>query len=763
MKRGNPVSWLGRFVVNHPLWVILLTIAMTAAAAAGLKNIEFTNNYRVFFSKDNPQLIAFDALQDTYSKSDNLLFILEPANGNIFTRENLQAVVELTQSGWQLPYSSRVDSISNFQHTVAQGDDLQVSDLVESPLTLSDSRLQQIREIALHEPLLRNRLISKSGHVAGVNVTVQLPGTNPMEAMEIADAARKIAAGFMHRHPDINLRLSGMVMLNNAFGEASLKDNQTLVPIMYGIVFFVLIACLRSITATLSVMVLMVFSIVAAMGLGIWMGVKLTPTSAISPTIILTMSVADCVHFLVTMLHNMRLGHAKKQAIQESLRINFQPIFLTSATTAIGFLSMNFSDAPPFRDLGNIVAMGVFIAFIFSITLLPAMMTVLPVRTKIQDEPDNRYMKKLAEFVIRWRKILLIGNGLLALVLISLAPSNELNDEFVKYFDETIQFRQDADFLSANMGGIYTMEYALQTNESGAINEPVFLQQVEAFRNWLSAQPEVVHVNSITDTYKRLNKTMHGDDPQWYKLPEKRDLAAQYLLLYEMSLPYGLDLNDQINLDKSGIRVIVTLQNLSTTQMLEIEQRIKHWLQKNMPDIKAFGASPVLMFSHIGKRNIIRMLIGTLAALVVISLLLIFAFRSLKLGLISLLPNLIPAGMAFGIWALVDGRIGLALSVVTGMTLGIVVDDTVHFISKYQRARREHGYDSQDAVRYAFSTVGIALWITSAVLVCGFIVLSTSHFTMNEGMGLMTAITIAVALLLDFFFLPPLLMSLEKK
>ena len=230
-----------------------------------------------------------------------------------------------------------------------------------------------------------------------------------------------------------------------------------------------------------------------------------------------------------------------------------------------------------------------------------------------------------------------------------------------------------------------------------------------------------------------------------------------------MSLPYGLDLNDQINLDKSGIRVIATMHNLSTEGMLSVERRVNNWLQNNMQGIDVKGASPVLMFSHIGKRNAIRMLLGTLAALVLISFLLIAAFRSIKMGLLSLIPNLVPAGMAFGIWALIDGNIGLSLSVVTGMTLGIVVDDTVHFISKYRRARIEHGYSSEDAVRYAFSTVGVALWITSAVLICGFTVLSTSHFTMNNGMGLMTAITIAIALFLDFLFLPPLLMSMDKK
>ena len=579
----------------------------------------------------------------------------------------------------------------------------------------------------------------------------------------MAAEARKIAAAIEAKYPGIKLHLTGMVMMNNAFSESSANDLKTLVPLMYGIVVFALFLSLRSVSATVSVVFLIVLSVLAALGMAGWLGWSLTPTSAISPTIILTMAVADCVHVLVTMLHNMRIGHEKKQAIQESLRINFQPVFLTSITTAIGFLSMNFSDAPPFRDLGNIVAMGVTIAFILTITFLPAVMTILPVRVRIRDDLDNTAMNRLAGFVIRRRKSLLLANGLLAIGLISFAPLNELNDEFVKHFDHTIEFRRSTDFLNENMGGIYNIEFSIHAEGEGAINEPKYLQQVEEFSKWLERQPEVVHVNTITDTYNRLNKNMHGDDSEWYKLPEQRDLAAQYLLLYEMSLPYGLDLNDQINIDKSSIRLIASMESISSNQMLDAEQRMNGWLQEYMAFSKTEAASPVLMFSHIGKRNIIRMIAGTLLALVLISFILIAAFRSLKLGLISLIPNLLPAGIAFGIWGLIDGKIGLGLSVVTGMTLGIVVDDTVHFISKYRRARIEKGMDSQESVRYAFATVGVALWITSAVLFCGFIVLSFSHFTMNSAMGLMTAITIAVALFMDLLFLPPILMIMEKK
>ncbi|HIL45281.1 MAG TPA: RND family transporter, partial [Candidatus Thioglobus sp.] len=674
MKQKRMLLSFSIFVTEHPWWVLLLTLIAVSGMSIGARNLTLETDYRVYFSEENPQLIAFDEIQDTYNKSDSVLFIVEPSDGNVFTSKTLEAIQRLTEKAWKIPYSSRVDSITNFQHTQADEDDLIVADLVVDP-QLSREEINKIKQVALHEPLLVNRLISSKGHVSGINVTLQLPGKDPFETTEVASSVRLLAAEIEKSYPDIKIHLTGMAMFTNAFIESAMNDNKTLVPLMYSIVILVLFISLRSFSATFSVIILILFSVVSALGIAGWLGWYLTSTSAIAPTIILTMAIADCVHILATQLHHMRIGHEKKKAIQESLLINFHPVFLTTITTAIGFLSMNFSDAPPFRDLGNIVAIGVMLAWLFSITFLPALMSILPIKVKPKDELNNSLMEHLSEWVIKYRKSLLIFNGALALAMISLVPQNQLNDEFVKYFDKSTEFRQSTDFLNENMGGLYNLEFSIHTNGSGGISEPKFLQNVQQLIDWLKTQPEVIHTNTITDTFKRLNKNMHGDKNEWYRLPENRELAAQYLLLYEMSLPYGLDLNDQINIDKSGIRIITTLESLSSNQVLEIETRIKEWLSQNMTDYKVELASPILMFSHIGSRNIMGMLTGSAIALVLISLILIVAFKSFKLGMISLIPNLIPAGVAFGIWALIDGQVGLGISVVSGMTLGIVVDD----------------------------------------------------------------------------------------
>lgn len=745
--------------------IVLITIVLVALTTLGFP-LKFDTDYRVFFSDDNPQLRAFEHLQNTYTRNDNVMIVLAPKDGQVFTNKTLDAVEWLTEQAWQTPYSIRVDSISNFQHTYAEEDDLIVGDLIEDSTSLSETDIARIKQIALAEPQLINKLISPKAHVTAVNIIVELPGKNTAaEIPEIAKFVRELADKLRIRNPQIEVYLTGMVMMNNSFPEAAKSDMQNLLPVMYIVILGMLWLLLRGFSGTVSTFLVISFSIISAMGIAGLFGISLSGPSATAPTMILTLAIADSVHFLVSLRHEMRVnGREKNAAIIESLRINFQPIFLTSLTTAIGFLSMNFGEVPPFHDLGNIVAMGVTIAFLLSVVFLPALMAILPVRIKPQTTQTLHPMDYLGEFVVRRRQSLMWGMAVFIILLVSFLPRNELNDVFTEYFDETFAFRRATDFLTENLTGLYDNHYSLSSGEAGGISNPEFLQKVDEFAQWYRQQPDVIHVSTITDTLKRLNKNLHGDNPEYYRLPQQRDLAAQYLLLYEMSLPYGLDLNNQINIDKSATRVSITMNTISTNEILALEQRAQDWLKNNgLPGMQVHGASTTIMFANIGERNIKSMLLGATIALILISMVLIIALRSLKFGLISLIPNLVPTAMAFGLWGIFVGQVGMGLSVVAGLTIGIVVDDTIHYLSKYLRARREKGLAPEEAVRYAFRSVGLALWVTSVVLIAGFLILFQSHFIVNSNMGIMTAITLFFALLADFLFLPPLLMKLEEK
>ena len=756
---------LAQFVLDNRLLVISISLVLVGLLSYGCIKLLPDTSYKAYFSEDNPELIAFEKIEDTYTKNDNVIFVLAPKNQNVFTGETLSIVEELTIDSWQIPFSTRVDSITNFQFTEAMEDDLIVRDMAKNSSSLTLDEIQKVKQRVLAEPLLINQLVSESGHVTGVNVTLTIPPAELTAATpEIAAFARQLQDKIEKNHPQIKVYLSGMIMMDDAFNQSAINDFTKLLPVSFAVMMLLLAFLVGRFFGTLATFIIIVFSIFSALGVGGYLGYPLTGSSPSTPIIILTVAIANCVHVLTTYAHSLKNGAHQKDAMHDSLKINLQPIFLASVTTAIGFLTMNFSEVPPFNHLGTLVAVGVLISFLLSISFLPALVTLLPKSNVKLSENDGEFLTRFANFVIANKKAclwLMVGGVTLAIINI---PKNELNDVFVHYFDEKIDFRTDTDFMVENMTGAYTINFSLEASESGGISDPGFLSDVENFSIWLENQPETIHVARFTEIMKRLNKNMHGDDPAYYVLPNNRELAAQYLLLYEMSLPYGLDLNNQINVDKSSTNVKSTLRTISSKEGIALDARAKRWVEQNTTKIdRVDSASTFLMFSNIGQRNIKTMLFGTVIALILISGILILALKSLKLGALSLIPNLIPAAVGFGIWGLLVGQVGLSLSLVTGMSFGIVIDYTVHFMSKYLRAKREQGMVPEDAVRYAFKTVGQALLVTTMILVIGFGILGTSTFYFNAGMGQMTAMIILVACVAVFLLLPPLLLKIEDK
>ncbi|MCZ6694066.1 MAG: MMPL family transporter [Bacteroidetes bacterium] len=745
-------------------WLVLIGSLLLFFAAVSGGMMGFNSDYHAFFSDDNPQLIAFEELQSIYTKDDNVFILINRKDGkDIFDKKTLSAVEKLTEKAWQTPYSSRVDAITNFQYTRAVADDLYVDDLISDAHVKSAEELAELKLIATTDSRLVKRLINKDATATGINITIRLPDVQTFENVEIAAFVREMVEEFEVENPELETHLSGMVMLNNAFMEASGNDAAKLTPLMLLIVIITILLTTRTITGTFASLLVIIASIGSTMGIGAYIGMALTPPSAAFMNIVLTLAVADSIHILITLIQGMRTGLSKRDAVVESLRVNFMPIFITSLTTVIGFLSMNFGDSPAFSDLGNLTAIGLTAAFIFSVTLLPAVLTILPVRVKeVREESKTKVpmLDRLADFVIVNKRAVIIGCSLFIIGTSLLALKNELNDDFVKYLSKNISFRNDTDYISENLTGIYTLEFSVNAGEDGGISDPKYLHKLKEFEKFLYSYPEIIHVNAFTDVMRHLNKSMHGDQKEYFKIPESREQAAQFLLLYEMSLPFGLDLNNQVNVDKSGTRVIATMDNIKTGKMIEISEAASAWLKKNAPEhMYTEGTSNAMMFAHLTKRQITGMIFGTLLAMALIAIVLGVALKSFKYGALSLIPNITPVLAGLGIWGLFYGFVNAGIAMVFGMTLGIVVDDTVHFLSKYLRARREHGLSAEDSVRYAFTTVGKAMVVTSFVLVAGFMVMAQSDFGINSDMSKITVFIIVLAIILDFLLLPALLIS----
>lgn len=755
---GNFADLVVRF---RWLWIIL-GLAVTISVGTGLGKLHLNPDARVFFAEENPDRQALDRFEAEFAKDDNLIVVITPPSGDVFSPANMRMMGEMTEKAWLLPHVRRVNSLTNFQHTYAIDDEMIVRDLIEDLDNIDAAEAAEAREVALSRTELVHALVSPDGKFAALQVMFRLPGTDPeTEVPEVVAESHELLAEFRAAYPDTKFGMTGSVAISNQFSESAKDDLGSLTPLMFAVILLLVFLAFRSLVGVL--MTVTVIAMAAIIGLGAlgWSGVAMNSVTVLAPLIIMTLAVASVVHILASVRQTMTETPDQKEWARVAVAEHGSEIMIACITTAIGFLALNFSISPPFRELGNVVAVGVIASLFLTLTFLPSLVAVVPMKRREQMASVDGLMRPVAEFVIAWRKPLLVVMSLIVLALASGIPKLVLEDDFVRYFDERYELRQDSDYYETNLGGMNVLEYPLPAGRADGINDPEFLAKAAAFSEWLRAQPEVRHVRTLTDTIARLNMNMHGDDPAMFKLPEDEQSAAQFLFLYELSLGYGMDLTDQINVDRSAMRITASFANTTTKKMLSVDARAQEWFAANAPSMAVAPTGMTQVFNLISYRDVRAMLTGTVLALVAISLLLLLLLRDVKLGLLSLIPNLVPAAMAFGVWGYTVGAVTLAIAVVIAMTLGIVVDDTVHFLGKYKEARRE-GKSSEDAVRHAFDKVGMALCVTTVALVAGFLILAQSGFAVNGDMAKLTALTIIFALIADFLLLPALLITIDK-
>ena len=736
----------------------LLVIGGLAAGAGHLATVDV--DVRNHFGKDNPHIVALDRLEDTYALSDAAFVAVAPQAGTVFTREALAAIDELTEQLWLTPHVTRVDSITNYSHSQGIGDDLVVETLVTDAGSLSDEELERIERIALQTEEVAGRFVSRDGRVAGLIVSVALPPDRQLGKAEVTDYLHAVAAQARGKYSAIDYHLTGEIILNSAMREAVETDTGLLGPVAFAAMLLVALVLLRSIWATVTIFVMLVCVLLSSLGFAGWTGMTLFGESGAALFVLMSVTVAHSVHIIEAVMEGMRQGLDRQGAVTRSLELNLWPVFLTSLTTAIGFLSLNMADMPPFQVMGNIVAFGSMGAFACSVTLLPALLSLLPLRAGKPGPGAMAFFDRFGRFVVSYRTILLCSSGAVMVVLVAGISRVELQENWLEHLDESYEFRRSIDFVSENFSGVETYEYSLDAGREGGITDVGYLERVDAFVEWYREQPEVVHVFAITDILKRLNMNLHGDDPDERVLPASSDLAAQYLLLYEFSLPVGRDLNNLINVERSTSRVSVVLSSLTSTEKIELDDRAHEWLRRNAPGMETRATGIAVVGAYSIQRNIEDMLIGTFIAMTIVSSILLLVFRSLRLGLITLIPNFFPAAMAMGLWGYLVVEVGISAAVVTAIAFGIIVDDTIHFMTKYVSARKRGELPSQ-SVQYAFRNVGRPLMVTTLVFALGFLVFAASGLIPNQTLGLLTGMTVIIALVADFLLLPPLLMLLD--
>lgn len=741
-------------LVRHDKWFFALGLLLLLAAAIGLKDLTFSSDNRAFFGDDNPDLIALQEIEDRYARSDTLLFGVIGSE-NLCTVEGLERLRSFTAQAWLLPDVLRVDSAANFNHSYAEGDDIIVEPLLpeEGEITAADA--ERLQTIALTSDELLNRLIAPDCRAFGISVHL-VPAENAgTKRSEIARIARQTKADWQAAAPELSVHVSGGVIGAVSINEAAERDLFRLVPVAFVIVTVLMLLGLGSISGWIGTTIVTLCGTLATLGFAGWLGISLIPATAVSPLSVMVLITASCVHIILGFSRHMESSGTRAQAAQTTLEENIAAVTVTNLTTAIGFLCLNFAESPPLAEMGTIVSFGILMGWLLTGLFLPLILRCMPDwRFRPVRVPPGA-LAALASLAMNRRGVLtafVIGTVVATAGLTQI----RFNDSPLRYFDESFSFRTDSDAIERSLTGMEAVQFELRSGDGGSVFDPEFLRRADRFADWMRTQDKVLFVGAVTDIVKRLNRTLQGGEAEGYRIADSQEANAQAMMLYELSLPVGQDMNQMLDIDRTATIVTAVLRDADGQDIARFATAAQAWLRENEPLLKTDATGVGVAFSRLTQRNNQAMLYGMLTVMVLVSGLMILTLRNARLGLVSLVPNVLPAILAFGLWGWLVGDVNLGSTVVTTMTFGIVVDDTVHILMHYQRHRRS-GLAPEAAMRQTFSTVGTALMVTSIAIASGFIVMTQSGFAINQHLGALTTIVIVLALLTDLILLPAVL------
>ncbi len=754
-----PVSRLNRalvgFIARRPGLAIAAGLLTVLVLAPGLGKLEADFTHRGFFWDDDPKIRAFDAFQRRFGNDDIVSLTMHSPSG-IFDQDSVKLLRELTERMWMVPEVIRVDTLINFNWVHPVGDDILIEPLL--PEGLTDAQLAERKRVALEHETLPGYLVSRDGNTAVVNARIKPGFEKSSDARGIVLATRAIVAKLQGRG-DHRIRIGGGPTLTYAFEEASRADVARLAPLAIGIAAVFLLALLRSALAIgLSISVVLL-STLGAFGLAGHAGLVQTAMSTAVPTILIAVGIADTVHVIIGFVDLLRRGVPQREAAHRALTRNLLPTFLTSLTTAVGFLSFITANLKPLSVLGVMAGFGTLLAWLLTqlvvggaIFLLPFRVRPLPPERAARTE---RQANRLIDFVARRRWPIIGVTVVLSSAALIYALGVDVSSDPVKYFRRGTPAREANEFAQSSLGGGRAVELVVESGAEEGIKDPAFLSRVDALRTWLLAQPHISKVISVLDVMKQMNRALHEGAPAEYRLPNDRESVAQLLLLYTMGLPQGMDLNDQISVKNDALRVTVVNTVNTSRETVALVHRIE--AQARALGLEVSGTGKYYLYQNTNDYVVDSFVQSLWFANLAIGLIMMLFLRSVKLGIISMLPNVVPLFAGGALLRFIGQPLDMGTVLVASITLGISIDDTSHVLANFVRLRQQ-GEPPLEALKAVMAHAGPALLSTNGILIVAFASFATAQFTPNIFMGILTAFILTLALVADVFFTPALLL-----
>lgn len=753
----------GNWLVNQRRTLLVLSLLLGLLCGSGLVMTRFNTSVAELLSDSDPLLDELVAMEERFPTPWTITFALTAGDqyGSVFNQQTLAALRDLNERYQALPRATRLSSLLSYRSPQRN------FVLFEQPSEqYSPEQLRARQDLALEDPLLMGTLLSADAGLTFATVFLDPDQTAQRERLQLADQTLDLLQALRTGHPEIGIYANSDALFERSTEDAMIRDLTTLLPVVILICVLTICYCFHSVSFGACILAQALLSIISTVGLLGFLGVGFNTVSVIAPLVVIIISVAHSVHIISVYKQQLFRDRSYEQAMEFSIEHNFRPVLLATVTTAIGFLSLNLSSSPAIQDFGRIVALGIAFALLYTFTLLPALLIWVSIKTRAHGRTmdavlPNRLIRQVIPFWQRRDRMLFYGCGAVALVTLLMLPLNETDFDRLDFIDSGSEVGKYYEVVNRGLQRGPTLVYGLSSAEPGGVIEPAFLHQVESFSSWLTAQPEVDNAGSLVEVVKTIHMARGGQDPAYYTIPDDVNAIATDLGAYQSFEFPDFPLANFIDDYDSTIRLAVNAVPLSNQQLIELDEKITSRFRETVPGAGILHGSPLIVFARMDSLITVELLQGYSLSLLLITLTLVIGFRSLYFGLLSVIPNLLPATMVFGVWGLFVGQLDPFVMMLFSISIGLVVDDTVHLLTHYLGAR-QRGLSIDTAFNLSLETAGPALIVTTAVLALGTTILmgaSTLYF--QQSARLLVPIVI-LALLLDLLFLPTILKRFDR-
>jgi uncharacterized protein len=746
-------------VTRRPLLCLALSLLLAFPFLIQLPSIQTVDNVDYFTIENDPDVAFYKTIKDTFG--DDEFFVIAFSSPEMFTPPLLGMIATITKELEAIPEVDEVQSLANVDYIHGAEDYFEVRPFLEH-IPDDETGLDILRGQALSNPLYVGNLISIDGNTTAIVVS---PKTHAAQDGSFRKRLLEQTKTVLHSHRGLvdQFHLAGWTMTNFSLSQYMKSDVATFIPLTYLFITLTIWLTFRNVRLTMLALANISICTGATMGLFPLLGITLNNVTTIVPPLVMALALTDTVHIFAHLDKNLLAqSQSPAEALQTVLKRVLVPSFLTTLTTAVGFISLVLSDIPPIKEFGYVASLGMVFEFIFSFMLLPPLMLLCnPAKIFIHESNGqgfNALLPRLSNFVRSFPRRITAVTALLLLGALWGASTIKVETNLLEYFKPSSELRQELDYVESRLSGVGTVDISLKAQARDAFRDPKNLAVIERVQSFAETLPGVDRTISFVDFLKDMNMSFHDEKQDFYSIPDSRELVSQYLLLYDSS-----DMEDFITTEYDHARILIRISEHNSASQARIITALRSFIDQNdnhRLQIRVTGRA-------VQDVNTIDALVQgqvqslTMAA-AVISVIMILSMRSLAIGFLSLVPNMFPIIINFGIMGVLGIPLNTSTALISVIGLGIAVDDTIHFLTEY-RMKRAEKMSIPETLHRVILEKGLGISSSTVILFFGFSVLMFSNFVPTMSFGFLSAVIMITAWIGDMIVLPAGVLSFCRK